>query len=85
MSEVCDLTGSELAEKLRAGELSAAELTESSLRRVDAVDGDVKAILTPTPEVARERAATEESRPGCHDQVLRSEFGARLTIKTDQC
>ena len=56
MTEVCDLTGSELAEKLRAGELSAAELTESSLRRVEAVDGDVKAILTPTPEVARERA-----------------------------
>ncbi len=56
MTEPCDLTGSELAEKLRAGELSAAELTESSLRRVEAVDGDVKAILTPTPEVARERA-----------------------------
>ena len=56
MSEVCDLTASELAEQLRAGDLSAAELTESSLRRVEAVDGDVKAILTPTPEVARERA-----------------------------
>jgi aspartyl-tRNA(Asn)/glutamyl-tRNA(Gln) amidotransferase subunit A len=56
MTEVCDLTGSELAEKLRAGELSAVELTESSLRRVEAVDGDVNAILTPTPEVASERA-----------------------------
>jgi aspartyl-tRNA(Asn)/glutamyl-tRNA(Gln) amidotransferase subunit A len=57
VTEICDLTGSELAEKLRARELSAAELTGSSLRRVEAVDGDVKAILTRTPEVARERAA----------------------------
>jgi aspartyl-tRNA(Asn)/glutamyl-tRNA(Gln) amidotransferase subunit A len=56
VSDVCDLTGSELAEQLRAGDLSAAALTESSLARVEAVDGDVKAILTPTPEVARERA-----------------------------
>ena len=31
MSDVCDLTGSELAEQLRAGDLSAAALTESSL------------------------------------------------------
>ena len=41
------------------------QLTESSLRRVDAVDGDVKAILTPTPEVARERPrrSTTTRRP----------------------
>jgi aspartyl-tRNA(Asn)/glutamyl-tRNA(Gln) amidotransferase subunit A len=55
--EPCDLTGSELGDKLRAGELSSTELTESCLRRTDAVDDRVKAILTPTPEVARERAA----------------------------
>ncbi|MGZ4129591.1 MAG: Asp-tRNA(Asn)/Glu-tRNA(Gln) amidotransferase subunit GatA [Actinomycetota bacterium] len=41
---------------LRAGELSSTALTESSLGRIDAVDDRVRAILTRTPEVARERA-----------------------------
>ena len=57
MSDVCDLTGSELGAKLRARELTSVELTDSSLGRVDAVDERVNAMLTPTPEVARERAA----------------------------
>ncbi len=57
MSDVCDLTGSELGAKLRARELTSVELTDASLRRVDVVDDRVNAILTPTPEVARERAA----------------------------
>ncbi len=57
MSDANDRTGSELAEQLRNGELSSAELTEASLHRIDAVDDRVKAFLTLTPEVARERAA----------------------------
>ncbi len=57
MSEANDRTGSELAAQLRNGELTSVELTEASLRRIDAVDDRVKAFLTLTPEVARERAA----------------------------
>ena len=57
MTDVCDLTGSELGAKLRARELTSVELTDSALSRVDAVDDRVNAILTRTPEVARERAA----------------------------
>ncbi len=55
--ESCDLTASQLAPMLSAGELTAVELTESALRRVEAVEGRVKAFLTLTPELARERAA----------------------------
>jgi aspartyl-tRNA(Asn)/glutamyl-tRNA(Gln) amidotransferase subunit A len=55
--EPCDLTASQLAPMLSAGELTAVELTESALRRVEAVEGRVKAFLTLTPELARERAA----------------------------
>jgi aspartyl-tRNA(Asn)/glutamyl-tRNA(Gln) amidotransferase subunit A len=57
VSDLCDLTGSELGAKLRAGEITSAELTESCLRRVEAVEDRVQAFLTLTPEVARERAA----------------------------
>ncbi len=57
MSELCDLTASELAVELASGGTSAAAITESCLARIDAVDDRVKAFLTATPEVARERAA----------------------------
>ncbi len=55
--ELCDLTGSELAAKLQAGDITAVALAESSLARVEAVEDRVKAFLTLTPEVALERAA----------------------------
>ena len=42
---------------LREDEVSVSELTDSCLRRADAVEERVRAFLTPTPEVARERAA----------------------------
>ena len=57
MTQPCDRTGSDLAVQLRAGELTSSDLTASALDRIDAVDDRVMAILTPTPEVARERAA----------------------------
>ncbi|MFL5736352.1 MAG: Asp-tRNA(Asn)/Glu-tRNA(Gln) amidotransferase subunit GatA [Actinomycetota bacterium] len=54
--ELCDLTGTELAEKLRAGDVTSADITETCLNRIEAVDESVKAFLTLTPDVARERA-----------------------------
>ena len=57
MTEPCDLSGSELSARLAAGTITAVELAESALARVAAVDDRVKAFLTPTPEVALERAA----------------------------
>ena len=57
MTDLCDLTGSDLSAKLRAGEITAVALAESALARREAVDDRVGAMLTPTPEVALERAA----------------------------
>jgi aspartyl-tRNA(Asn)/glutamyl-tRNA(Gln) amidotransferase subunit A len=56
MTELCDLTATDLAGRLTAGEISAAEVADSCLARIDAVDETIHAFLTPTPEVARERA-----------------------------
>ena len=42
---------------LRDGSVGVAQLTESCLARMDAVEDRVEAFLTPTPQVARERAA----------------------------
>jgi aspartyl-tRNA(Asn)/glutamyl-tRNA(Gln) amidotransferase subunit A len=62
--ELCDLTGSELASKLDASEITATELVESSLARIDAVDDTIRAFLTRTPEVALERAAELDAHRG---------------------
>jgi aspartyl-tRNA(Asn)/glutamyl-tRNA(Gln) amidotransferase subunit A len=62
--ELCDLTGSELASKLDASEITATELVESSLARIDAVDDTIRAFLTRTPEVALERAAELDTHRG---------------------
>lgn len=50
------------AELLRTGEISAVELTEAVLDRIFAVDNEVKAYLTLTPEAALEQAAAADRR-----------------------
>jgi len=60
--DLCDLSASELSGKLRAGEVSSAEITESCLARMEAVEDRVMAFLTRTPGVARERAAEADER-----------------------
>jgi len=67
VSELCDLTASDLAERLRAGEVSSADVVESCVRRADAVDDRVGAFLTRTPELARERAAAADARIAAGD------------------
>ncbi len=52
-----ELTIHEAAALLRAGEITATELTEAVLDRILAVDNAVKAYLTLTPELALEGAA----------------------------
>jgi len=55
-TELCDRSGTELSASLAAGDVSAAEIVASTLARIDAVDERVGAFLTPTPQLARERA-----------------------------
>jgi aspartyl-tRNA(Asn)/glutamyl-tRNA(Gln) amidotransferase subunit A len=56
MTDLCDRSGSELTGLLAKREVSAVEILESSLARIDAVDGEIRAFLTRTPELAVERA-----------------------------
>jgi len=54
--ELCDLTATELRSRLVEGEISPSEIVESCLHRIEVLDGQVRAFLTPTPDLARERA-----------------------------
>jgi aspartyl-tRNA(Asn)/glutamyl-tRNA(Gln) amidotransferase subunit A len=62
LAELCDLTGHELADMLRSGETSAADVLESCLRRLDAVDQQVRAFLSITKDIAREQARRVDER-----------------------
>jgi aspartyl-tRNA(Asn)/glutamyl-tRNA(Gln) amidotransferase subunit A len=56
-----ELTLHAAADLLRAGEITAAELTEAVLGRIYAVDNAVKAYLTLTPETALQQAAAADA------------------------
>ncbi|HEX9123895.1 MAG TPA: Asp-tRNA(Asn)/Glu-tRNA(Gln) amidotransferase subunit GatA [Actinomycetota bacterium] len=47
---------------MRAGEITAADVTESCLSRMDAVEDRVRAFLMPTPDVAREQSTAAVDR-----------------------
>ncbi|WP_158810418.1 amidase [Beijerinckia sp. L45] len=54
--DICDLSATDIATKIRRKELSAVEVTEAHLQRIDALDGQLHAFCTPTPDLAREIA-----------------------------
>jgi aspartyl-tRNA(Asn)/glutamyl-tRNA(Gln) amidotransferase subunit A len=62
MPELCDLPAHELARIFRANEATAVDVTESALRRADAVDERLHAFLTRTPDLAREQARAVDER-----------------------
>ncbi|MGQ9765906.1 MAG: Asp-tRNA(Asn)/Glu-tRNA(Gln) amidotransferase subunit GatA [Anaerolineae bacterium] len=81
-----ELTIHEAAELLRAGEITATELTEAVLDRILAVDNAVKAYLTLTPELALEEAAAADRAIAAARQddalaMLPSLTGIPLAIK----
>ncbi|MEO8477263.1 MAG: amidase [Actinomycetota bacterium] len=56
-TELCDLLATDLARMLREREVSAREVLEAHLRRIEAVNPSVNAIVTLVPERATARAA----------------------------
>ncbi len=77
------LTIHEASDRLATGEFSAVELTQAVLERILAVDNDVKAYLTLTPEEALAQArAADERRAAGEDTPL---LGIPLAIKDVLC
>jgi aspartyl-tRNA(Asn)/glutamyl-tRNA(Gln) amidotransferase subunit A len=82
--ELCDLAAHELGEALRAGRASALEATESCVRRIEAVDERVQAFLTPTADLARDRARAVDERLAAKDD-LPATAGIPLALKDVLC
>jgi aspartyl-tRNA(Asn)/glutamyl-tRNA(Gln) amidotransferase subunit A len=70
--ELYGLTIHELQDKLRAGETTAAEITASVFKRIDAVEKDVRAYIT----LMRESALAEAARA---DAQIKKGAGGALT------
>jgi aspartyl-tRNA(Asn)/glutamyl-tRNA(Gln) amidotransferase subunit A len=61
-NEICRMDALTLAGRIRAKELSAVEVTEAVLRRMDVLEPHIHAFCTPTPEVARAAARAVDAR-----------------------
>jgi len=55
-SDLASLPATDLVRLIRSGEVSAIDVTEAALARVDALDGHLHAFCEPTPEPARATA-----------------------------
>ena len=61
-NEICRMDAVSLAAKVRSKALSAKEVTEAVLRRMDVLEPHLHAFCTPTPEVARAAAEAVDAR-----------------------
>jgi aspartyl-tRNA(Asn)/glutamyl-tRNA(Gln) amidotransferase subunit A len=84
MTELWQLTATELAERIGAREVSASEAVESCLGRIDAVEPDVHAFITPTPELARAQAAEVDRRIASGERISPI-AGVPLALKDILC
>src|ERR1700739_1322603 len=60
-NEICRMDAVTLAEKLRTKRLSATQVTEAVLARIDKVNPVVGAFCTPAPDVGRAQAKAVEA------------------------
>jgi aspartyl-tRNA(Asn)/glutamyl-tRNA(Gln) amidotransferase subunit A len=61
-NEICRTDALGLAARIKAKELSAAEVTEAVLRRMETLEPHIHAFCTPTPDVARSAAAAVDAK-----------------------
>ncbi len=81
--ELYELSIHEAHDWLKKGEISALELTQAVIERIVAVDNDIKAYLTLTPELALEQAReADRRRAAVEDNPL---LGIPLAIKDVIC
>jgi aspartyl-tRNA(Asn)/glutamyl-tRNA(Gln) amidotransferase subunit A len=86
MAELTDLSLLEAAGALRAGDVSSKELTRACLNRIADVDGNVRAFLTVTEDLALAQAdAADRQRKERSDQPLPLVHGIPIAIKDVLC
>lgn len=82
--ELYNLTIHELHEKLKKREMTSLELTETFLKRIDAVDGKIKAYITVTKEEAIKQAKEADKRLNSGKDIT-SLTGVPIAVKDIFC
>ncbi|TME12625.1 MAG: hypothetical protein E6I80_03605 [Chloroflexi bacterium] len=78
--DLTTLTASELAERIRAGDLSSQEVVEAHIRRIDAVNPRLNAVVVPLFDQARAQAKAADAARA-QGQPLGPLHGVPVTIK----
>jgi Asp-tRNA(Asn)/Glu-tRNA(Gln) amidotransferase A subunit family amidase len=68
-TSLCFLTATELAQKIRAGEISAVETMEAHLAQIEKVNPQVNAIVTLLPEMGMEAARKADEKLARGEEV----------------
>ncbi|HJR19383.1 MAG TPA: Asp-tRNA(Asn)/Glu-tRNA(Gln) amidotransferase subunit GatA [Actinomycetota bacterium] len=84
MPELWQLDAAALAKAVRDGEVSAREVVDAHLARIDAVEPDVHAFITLTPELARAQAG-EVDRKRAAGETLGPLAGVPVALKDIFC
>ena len=84
MTDLCDRSATELAASLRSDEVSAADIVESALSRIEMVDERLHAFLKVTADAAREQAANVDRRLAAGESLLAA-AGIPLALKDVLC
>lgn len=79
------LSATRLNRLFLAGELSALEITEAFLKRIEAVDPQVRAFLTVTADQALDRARKLDARRKAGDTELGALAGVPVAVKDNLC
>lgn len=80
MTNVCSLSGSQQAKLIRSGEVSATEMLEAHLRRIEKVNPSLDAVCQVLEETARKSAAEVDRAKGQGD-VLPPLAGVPFSVK----
>lgn len=78
--KLCRLSATELANLIRTGEVSAREVTEAHIRRIEEVDTELNAVVIPLFDEARAQA-DEADKKRSHGERLGALHGVPMTIK----
>lgn len=82
MTTMIDLTIGEVLAKLDAGDFSAVELTQAYLDQIEKRDGEIKAFITVTPELALQQArAADDARKNGITSAEKPLLGVPMAIK----
>ncbi len=84
MPGIHELSAAEIAAAVASGKLSAVEVADAHLERIDALESDVHAFVTPTPETARAQAAAIDARRAS-GEPLGPLAGVPLALKDVLC